>query len=459
MGLRIGGITFGGIASGLPTEEIIEKLLALERRPIDLLEGQKESFGKKLSILQDLASKTRTLRDRLRKLDGMNLLGTGLSGIEEFKRFAATSSDDTIAAATAAPSAQPGKLLLRVDALARAEREISPGFAALTTVLGTGNLRISVDGVDTDITIDGSNNTLEGVVAAINDSAADVTAFALNDGSATPYRIMVTGNQTGASQAVSFAIDAGLSLSFTTSQAASDAQITLDPDGASPITIVNSSNTFSEIMRGLTIETRKLDASTVVIDVAEDTDAMVTAISEVVAAYNDVVKLINEQAKVDPATNRGGPLIGDSALLGLQRRLSSLIASSFGSGQVRAASSIGISLGDNGALELDEAKLRAKLESDVDAVAEFFAGTGSFADSLRAATDAAVDPVDGSLVTRINGTSESIRDLEDRITTAEDRLDTVEENLVRQFAALERQISGIQLQSTYLAQFLLSSNR
>ena len=96
MGLRIGGITFSGIASGFPTDEIIEQLLELEQRPIDLLEGRKASFEEKLAIFQDLNTRTLTLRDALRKLDNMNLLGTDLSVEEEFRRYAATSSNSTI---------------------------------------------------------------------------------------------------------------------------------------------------------------------------------------------------------------------------------------------------------------------------------------------------------------------------------------------------------------------------
>ncbi len=34
-------ITFGGLATGLPTDDIITKLMALERRPLDRLETQK----------------------------------------------------------------------------------------------------------------------------------------------------------------------------------------------------------------------------------------------------------------------------------------------------------------------------------------------------------------------------------------------------------------------------------
>ena len=75
MGLRsgsiTGSITFGGIASGFPTNEIIDQVLELEQRPIDLLEGQKTDFEEKLAILQDLNTKTLSFRNALRDLDNM----------------------------------------------------------------------------------------------------------------------------------------------------------------------------------------------------------------------------------------------------------------------------------------------------------------------------------------------------------------------------------------------------
>ena len=71
MGSRTGSITFGGLASGFPTNEIIAQIVELERRPIELLEGQKENFEEKLEIFQDLNTKTRDFRDKLRDLDNM----------------------------------------------------------------------------------------------------------------------------------------------------------------------------------------------------------------------------------------------------------------------------------------------------------------------------------------------------------------------------------------------------
>ena len=33
-------VTFGGLATGLPTDDIVEKLMAIEHRPLDRLEKQ-----------------------------------------------------------------------------------------------------------------------------------------------------------------------------------------------------------------------------------------------------------------------------------------------------------------------------------------------------------------------------------------------------------------------------------
>jgi flagellar hook-associated protein 2 len=458
MGLRIGGITFGGISSGLPTEELIEKLLELERRPVTLLETQKESFQQKLEILQDLNARTRTLRDRLRELDNMNLLGSAPSASEEFKRYTASSSDETVATASVANSAQIGLLPVQVTATAAAQRDVSDqNFAALSTAIGTGNFQITVAGVATDITIDSGNATIEGLIAAINDSGADVTAFALNDGSANPYRIVITGNQTGADQTIAYAIDGGIGVSFATSQSPDDAEIVIDPDGANPIGVSSSTNTFSDVLEGLSIEALQTSASAITIQVARDNDAVAEAIAGVVAAYNDVMTVINEQAQIDLSTNRGGPLLGDSTLLSLQRRLSTVVASSIGSGDVQIAAQLGLEIDREGKLSLDEDELDAAIASGFDDVAAYFSGPSSFADQLRDVADDFVDPVDGFLIARINGTSSSIAELDERIARGEERLDTVEENLVRQFSALESTISGLQLQSSFLSQYILQS--
>ncbi len=462
MGLRIGGITFSGISSGFPTDEIIEQLLELEQRPIDALTERKEGFEEKLAIFQDLNTRTLALRDALRKLDNMNLLGTDQSAEEEFRRFAATSSNSTLVTATAGSTATLGSLLVEVQQLATQERNISNGYSAETASVGTGTFSIQVGtGPTTDITIDSSNESVEGFVAAVNSADAGVTAFVVDDGGAIdPFKIIIVANDTGADNSLTLTdtLAGGESpLVMTETQTAANAQIVLDPGSAAPLTIESSTNTFSEFIRGLTLQVEKVSTEAVTIEVEPNPDEVQDAISELVSLYNDVIEIIAEQAKVDPNTNRGGPLIGDSTLLGLRQRLATIVASSIGSGSITSAIQIGLELNREGLLELDEDELQAALAADFEGVASFFSGVGSFADQLRTVADTYTDTVDGALVARINGTSRSIDDLGKSISDAEDRLERIEEGLVLQFAALERTIAGIQAQANFLSQFLLVS--
>jgi flagellar hook-associated protein 2 len=141
----------------------------------------------------------------------------------------------------------------------------------------------------------------------------------------------------------------------------------------------------------------------------------------------------------------------------MQQALQRVIATSFGTGAIKTPREIGLGFDGEGRLELDEAKLSAALGSNFNGVRSFFAGAGGFADTLRKVTDNAVDVVDGSLLARIEGTTDTINDIDDQIADAERRIERVEESLVRQFAALERTVSAIQIQGNFLAQFVLQS--
>ncbi len=476
MGLRsgslTGSITFGGIASGIPTNEIIDQLLQLERRPIDLLEGQKEDFEGKLSILQDLNSKTLALRDALRKLDNMTNVGTQ-SFEEEFKKTTstttATSDNEDRAKVTATGSAESARIDITVDQLAQNDRHVSTDFSAPTDTITNGTFSVTLNGVTTTLEIDGTNNvivngvdtgidtsvandTLTGFVEALNASGANLRSYIVDTNiGGTPYRVYIEGD-TGASEQITFGDD--LSLSFSEEQDAQNARLIFNS-----INIEGASNVFTDIIQGVSIEALQIGDVKINVTTQSVTnaDAIVTAIQDVVSAYTDVVSIIGEQAAVDPTTNRGGPLIGDSTLVTLKRQISSIIASQIGSGNITSSIQIGIELDRDGNLKLDEDKLRSQLSSNLDDVKSFFAGPASFADQLRAVADTFVDPVDGALVTRIQGTTDSIAGLVSNIAGAEERLIRVEENLVRQFSALERLVSDLQLQALFLNQFLLAS--
>ncbi len=466
MGTRIGSLTIGGLASGFPTEDVIANILKLERRPIDLLEKRKTEFASKLEIYQDLNTKATSFRNLLRDIDNMDLVGSGPSAFEEYAQLTATSTSDTIATATVTSSATRGSLLIRVDQLAQQERELSSAYLTSTSDIGTGTFTINVAGAGAQaLTIDTSNNTLEGLVQAINDADVGATAFIINDGgaSATPYRIAVTADETGASNTIVLdgsGLSGGTAPTFTQTQTAQDAKITLDPDSAAELQIASSSNVFSNVINGVTIEAQKVDLSTnVTINIKRDEDAIVARIQDLVTSYNEITDVIEAQAKVDPTTNRGGVLLGDSTLVRFKQGLSSILSSAIGSGSITSASQVGLSLSRDGKLSLDEAELRSAFSSDFSAVASFFSGTDSLNDQLRSLADTYVDPVDGLLVARINGTNLSIADLDKSVDAAESRIENIEASLIQQFSAMERIVSQLRQQGDFLSQYMLSQNR
>src|SRR6185503_13467884 len=95
------------------------------------------------------------------------------------------------------------------------------------------------DGAQTSgtVTIDSSNNSLQGIRDAINSANVGVRASIINDGSGTPYRLTLTSTATGASHSVRVSVsgdaalqsllgyDASGTQNLTQTQTAQDAKL------------------------------------------------------------------------------------------------------------------------------------------------------------------------------------------------------------------------------------------
>ena len=112
-----------------------------------------------------------------------------------------TASDTTMLTAAASANAVAGNYTLRVNSLAQAEAIASQGYNSATNAITQAPFQISVgSGAATTITIDSSNATLQGLVDAINNSAAGLSATVVNDGagSSQGYRLLLTAQKSGA---------------------------------------------------------------------------------------------------------------------------------------------------------------------------------------------------------------------------------------------------------------------
>ena len=206
-----GPVSVDGLISGLDTKSIIEQLVALQASRVAKLQAKQADQTEKIALFQTLQANYLSVRTAASSLKSPSL----------FDQRSVSSSDTDILTATASATAAVGSHQLVVKQLAKKNQYVSNRFSDTNaTTLGSGTLTVTVgtgaSAVSTDITIDTSNNTLEGIAAAINGSGANVTAAIIKvDSSSAPYQLTVTAKEGGAGNAVSISHTAGIKTSVT----------------------------------------------------------------------------------------------------------------------------------------------------------------------------------------------------------------------------------------------------
>ncbi|MDX9709124.1 MAG: flagellar filament capping protein FliD [Trichloromonas sp.] len=441
--------TLGGLASGMDTGALVDALVGVKRTPILRLEERKTEANARLSAFKTFDSKLKTLLSKADSLDtGRDLLAT-----------TTTASTDDYLAATASSSATSGSYQIKVGQLAQVEKSVYQGVAdKSTTTFGTGTLQLSHAGLESaiEIAIDESNNTLEGVRDAINAKSADsgVTASIINDGSGTPYRLVLTGKTV---QEANITLDASTltgGAAFPVKDAAvsrTAQQAIVQVDG---VTIRSDSNTLTEAIPGVTIDLKQAanafdpanpdwkTVATTNVTVATDNSGIQKKVEDFVAAFNDLVKASKDEA-----------LANDSGV----RSVLSNLRSKFSDGvEQTGLYQLGIKTEKDGTLAVDTAKLSAAITDNLDGVKSLLTGDdvakSGVADLLKESLSSFTNPTTGLLAGRQSLIESSIRRIDKEITRGEDRLALYEEQLVAKFSAMEQMVSSMNSQASYFSQ-------
>ncbi len=436
-------ITFGGLATGLDTNAIISELMKIERQPITRLENDRNFFNSRLQVFKDL--------DGL--LGGLQTKAEAIDTAAEIDSPGLKQSSDLYYSATATGTAGLGSYQIEVMALAQVQKDVSGGYADKTTsTFGTGTMSLTVGGTPTSITIDATNNSLDGIAKAINDAATGVTATVINDGTASPYRLVLSGDSVDKT----FTLDASgltggtdVNPTMTNTQAAQQAHIQVDN-----IDIYSNSNTVADAIPGVTIDLLKADAAVATtLSVSVDQDATKTKIQGFVDAYNAIVTHISAQKDADWGN--------DAGFRSVKRGLQSLLTTSVSglSGSYSSLAELGFETQKDGTLVLNSATLTKAMDNDYEGMVAVFAGeTGvdgiskKFADLLTGMTDTA----DGLLASKQKSTDDTISRIDDRIVRLEARLVIREKTLRSQFSAMEALVSAMNSQSAFLSQQMTS---
>lgn len=449
-------IQFGGLATGMDTNAIIDKLMSLERLPITRLEADKTWMNNRLSAFTELDKKMHSFLDSIKNLGDAGSLQ---------KRSAKLSSEDYLNASVSSEAMPGTSYQVEVQSLAQVQKSVSlAGFAGKeSSSFDTGTISITVGTTSHSVEITDENNSLEGIMQAINDADIGVKAAIINDGSENPYRLVLTGENV----ATDFSLDdSGLNSGTGTdtlgtfegpggttnppTQEATRAHLFIDG-----IEIYGDSNTLTEAIPGVTLDlVQAKTGETTNISISLDKSAIKSTIEEFAKGYNEVISFITGQSVIEE--EGGGILSGDSGINSIKRHLQNMLTTPFSnSGVLDTLSQLGFETQKNGTLTVNDEVLSAAVEDNLESVTSLLSGEDGkdglakqFQDYLESMTSSTT----GMLQGRKTSINSNVKRIDNRIETMETRLTQREKTLRAQFTAMEQLVSGFNAQSSYLTQ-------
>jgi flagellar hook-associated protein 2 len=407
-------------SSGLDVASIVSQLMTVEQRPLNALTTKEASYQAKLSAYG-------TIQGALSSFQ--NAVST-LNNASKFQTLTASSSDSAVTASVSATAAT-GTFSVDVTQLAKAQKLVAVGQTSATEAIGSGTSTTltfdfgTISGGTFDsgtgqytgatftaggsgsktVTIDSTNNTLQGIRDAINSAGIGVTAAIINDGSGNPYRLTLSSDSTGEANSIRISVSGDATL---------DALLANDPAGTqnlaetttaqnaeltvNGIPVSKSSNTVSDVIEGVTLNLKGTTTSGASVTVSRDSSGANSAVSAFVKAYNALDSTLKQVSAYDPTTQTSSILQGDATVRTIQYQIRAALGASVQNtgGSLTTLSQIGVAFQKDGSLALDTAKLSAAVNDPNNNIATLFATVGNVSDSLISFSSAASGTKAGS---------------------------------------------------------------
>ena len=460
-----GTVFISGLFTGINWADVIDKIMEVEQKRIDILDEEKDTYENKLSAWQELNTKllnVKTTAEDLADEDAFNVFSVDLT--------ASSGEAENFVSASAGTDAQVGVYDIVIKQLAQAKVDRSQSFSSATDDLNlSGTLELRKTGTTdwTDITIE-TTDSLTDIKNKINQYTdqtgvvASIVQYGEND-----YRLVLSAQQTGTSNAFEVgqttvaATTDGLGFwddDFTTENIVTQAQnaiVNVYGEDAE-----RSSNTITDLLPGVTLNLKNADANvTITLTVNRDVDTIVGNIKNFFDQINDVFEYINNQYVYAEGDESAPPLMGDSTLSLLQSDLRNKLSSGVTwNSTTHYLFEIGISVDENGIYSVDEDTLRDAIVNNFDTVRNLFADTDE-ATGVAAELDDFLDYItdeyqEGYIQTRMDEVQTNIDNIDKQIEEIERQMDIERERLYEQFNALETYMAQMQQMQQWLEQQL-----
>jgi len=428
---------------------VVNSLMQQASLPLNNLQSRQKSLQSQVSGYDTLAKHVEALRTAADALGRPANLST----------MAGVSSNASAASVSVGATATAAHYDVVVNELARAQVTVSSSVSpdANATVVAS-NGTITIGGVAVTVTGD---MTLQQLASAINSTDGIGVSATVVRTADSEYRLALTSLETGAGHAFTITSSlAGGTLAFIDTDgngtsgdtaadnavAASDASLLINN-----IPATSSSNTFENLVDGVSLTVAKKGAEVVSIDVATDTAAIKDKIEGFVTAYNEFMKFVGDQRTA--AAGGDASSIGREPMLRqLHGILRSALAGAHGTGALTRLAEVGLEMTSNGQLKLNEDLFDAAIEGSADDVRTLFAATDGAFPGLES-TLQTYSQADGLIPASKRRLEAQIASMDAQIEAMQRRLATQRETLQKEFAEADLIMTRLKSQASSLSTF------
>ena len=379
-------------------------------------------------------------RDALSKLrTSLTTFKSAVAGLKTGKATmlvnSASFSQEGYATATLGSTAQPGSYQFYVEQLASKQQVAVQGL-----VDGSLSGTLTLKGQDFDL---GGYATLDEAAKAINAAELGVQATLVRSNG--EVSLVLTSAESGVANAFSLALSGNASASTTTLSEAADARIRMGGSyGAGGIELTSSSNTFANVIDGVSLSVSKLHSAgdaPLTLTIGQDQSATKAKAQSFVDAFNALMTSFDSLTASGTESSARGTLAGDASVRSIESRLNALLRTDFGGTNLI---NFGISADRNGKLTIDSARFEAAVANDPEGFEALFTGKDNLLDSLDKTVAGYTSSTNGTLKSRLDTLDMNLRRVDEQFENLQQQYDTYYARYLKQFTSMMQTMQSME---------------
>lgn len=479
-------ISIPGVNNKYHSKELVEKLMKVERVPLNNEEKLLENYKLELDAWRGLSELSLSLQETLKNLYSFD---------NPFNAKVVSSTDEDAVSAVASKLADYDDFTIKVNEVAKSDVFVSSDIASDRIEAGKYTFKVA----DKEFSLVWKGGGVKSFLDFANKRTKEYIKFSILSTNSDNRVMVIEGVKTGKENSLLFKDDAvGLMTSIgildssidqnavrseSIISSASDAEIEYKG-----IKFFRPTNEIDDIVKGVRITLHKPTENEVTISLKSDFKQQKDVLITFVGKYNQLIARLNILYQKNPELINEldylgddekeklrkilGLLQGDSSVLAMKNQLNSIIMQqSFLSGEIKLLSDIGIATNASsysgfskgrmrGYLEINEKKLDEALQNHLDEIKIFF-GSDSDGDMV---TDnglgylldkklASYVSTGGIFSIKSSGAERNIASSERKITSLEKTLSRKETELKKKYARMESTLDNFEAQQNAINNF------